>query len=350
MTIFHFAFIGVILFAFVLKYIIRPKSWEKIFCVVSGSVYFLIATLRHFTVGVDTKGYVLSFLYIVSYGWRHAKNFFPSEPLFGRLIWLISRFSHSYTVLFAVVAGVFCFFVWRYIYKHSKDPVLSLIILLAFNFYQFSLTGMRQTIAISFILVAMTYMQEDKDLKSALFILLASGFHQSALVFALLLILKHIKLTYALLWGSVSLLIITFICRIQITEKLIFLLSDRGYEVLDNEAGLTMTFVIFILYVICIVFAKDYILEYEKKASFNFWVLFLATFFQILVSGQAIFFRISFYFLIALTTIVPNLFKAIQNTENQRIVTTSIYILLIAQYLFFTIDSSGILPYKFYWQ
>lgn len=329
---------------------IESKIWRKAFCIISGTIYFLIAALRHFSVGNDTPGYVFNFLRMAYFGRRYAGVVYTTEPFFGKFLWFVNRIKPDYTFLFIIVAAIFCFFVWRFIYKHSKDPVLSVIILLAFNFYQFSLTGMRQTIAMAFILAATSCLREDKDSKGAFFILLASAFHLSSLVFALMLILKHIRLRRDFLWVTIPLLVCVFIFRNQIAEKFVFLMSDRGYEVLREGEGLTMTFVVFSLYVMCIVFAKGYFEKHEKTANFDFWVIFLATFFQMLVAAQPIFFRIGFYFLIAFTTIIPSLIGAIRKDGDRKLVSVSIYVLLSIQYLFFTIGSSGVLPYKFFWQ
>lgn len=78
----------------------------------------------------------------------------------------------NYSVLFAIVAVLFTITVWVYIYKYSDDPVLSVIVLLAFNLYQFSLTGMRQTIAISFVVLAIMAVHEEKKIQPYIWVLI----------------------------------------------------------------------------------------------------------------------------------------------------------------------------------
>lgn len=102
---------------------------------------------------------------------------------------------------------------WVYIYKYSDDPVLSVIVLLAFNLYQFSLTGMRQTIAISFVVLAIMAVHEEKKIQPYIWVLIASLFHSSALVCLSIPILSKIRISTIAIRIAPIPLMICFIFR-----------------------------------------------------------------------------------------------------------------------------------------
>lgn len=348
MNIFHIAFFAILLLG--LNYNFRPSpNRKKWFCIISGTIYFLISALRSKYIGGDTLHYVRMFNTLTTQGIDKALTYYDHDPIFGAFVWLIGRFTDSYTVLFTVVAALFCFSVWYYIYKHSKDPCLSVIFLLAFNLFQFSLTGMRQTIAIAFIIWAIIFLKQDKPIKAALFVVLASMFHLSALIFIIVIPLKLIKLSLNMLYFSILGLIAVFFARSFIAEALIFLVSDRGYSVDDDNAGLTMVFVIFVLYAFCALFSFHYKKD-NADHNIDLMVAMIAVFFEMLVPAQTIFFRIAFYFLIINTSLIPNVIHSIRTPIYRQIITVGLYGLLSAQYLFFTMGSCHILPYATFWQ
>ena len=348
MNIFHIAFFAILLFGFHFK-TQSSHNAKKWFCIISGCIYFLISALRKNTVGGDTFLYVKMFQDIAGQSFEASLNYINRDPIFGAFLWIIGRFTDNYTVLFIIVAALFCFSVWYYIYKYSKDPCLSVVFLLAFNLFQFSLTGMRQTIAIAFIIWAVMFLKQNKPIKAAFFIALASLFHLSALIFIIVLPLKRIRLSLNMLYFSIIGLIAVFLTRSFVAETLIFLISDRGYTVNDNNAGLTMTFVIFVLYVFCALFSYHYQKD-NPDHNIDLMVSLIAVFFEMLVPAQAIFFRIAFYFLIINTSLIPNVIHSIRTPIYRQIINTGLYVLLSAQYLFFTMGSCYILPYTTFWQ
>ncbi len=347
MNIFSISFIFILILSFFLKYLYKDQ-WRNPFCKISGAIYFLIAALRGATVGGDSYQYVVMLKRIAENDLSYALNYYDKDPVFGGFVWIISRFTSSYTVLFTIVAALFVGSVWYYIYKYSKDPCLSIIFLLAFNLYQFSLTGMRQTIAMSLVVWAMIFLYEEKVKRAVIFTLIASLFHLSSLIFLFAILLRKFKYNINTLLFSVFAMVIVFLNRSRIAKLMIFLINDRGYEVADKNAGLTMLFVIFVLYVYCIGYSKNFLKE--KNSNIQFLMAGLAMFFECLVPAQSIFFRLAFYFLFVNLSLIPNVTYGIGNKSNKNIVSLFLYLLLSAQYLMFTIGSSYILPYYTFWQ
>ncbi len=329
----------------------KLKNGRKKYCVLTGICYFVVAALRSNTVGFDTDIYVSAFNRLAEMPLDAAAVFADKDVFFWVLLSILGKITSNYTILFSIVAALFTISAWHLIYKYSRDPRLSIIVLLAFNLYQFTLTGMRQTIAISFILWAIDSCYERKVIRSIVFVLLGSIFHSSALAFLVVIGFLFYKkklnqvstLTMALLLG------LAFLFRGYIAKGLIVLIQDRGYEVTILNGGLTMTFVIFSLFLMGGVFINEYTFS-DKNANLTFFIASMACFFEMLVSTQSIFFRLAFYFLIIYVIFIPNIIETIQHNETKAIVKIGIYILLSIQYLFVTIGSCGVIPYQTFWQ
>lgn len=329
----------------------KVKNGKKIYCILTGICYFAVAALRSNIVGFDTAIYVNSFERISKMSLDSVLLFFDKDICFWILLFLLGKITTNYTVLFFLIASIFTISAWHFIYKYSKDPRLSIIVMLAFNLYQFTFTGMRQTVAMSFILWAIDYCYQKKIIKSIALILLGAIFHSSALIFIIVILFRvyKIKLSNIHAKAIAFLLGIVFLLRGTIAQKLIVLIQDRGYEVTMLNNGLTMTFVIFVLFLLGCLFIQKYHFS-DENATLTYLIAMTACFFEMLVSTQSIFFRIAFYFLMIYIVFVPNVIESIQNGKSRFIVKISVYVLLSIQYLAFTIGSCGILPYQTFWQ
>lgn len=346
MNIFSLTYILVLVIGLLSK---QFRNGKKIFCISTGTIYFFIAALRSSYVGGDSFNYRNMFELLAGRDLYISLFYSKKDPVFFAFLSFVGKFTSNYTVLFTIVAALFCFAVWYYIYKYSCDPVLSVIVLLAFNLYQFSLTGMRQTIAMSFVIFSMISINEGKRALPYIFVVLGSLFHASALVFMIIPILRHIPITKKKIKWSVAVLIVAFLLRNKIATMLIGFISDRGYQVNMVQSGFTMMLVIFILYIVMAIFVNEYA-EYDRNYHFQYWIAMGAVFFETLVTAQNIFFRIAFYFLMIFVTLLPNIIHHARNRNTRLILSLGLYIVLSVQYLVFTIGSCYILPYTFFWQ
>ena len=348
MTIFLISYLYVLLLYSLLK---CKKNGKRLYCVLTALCYFFIAALRSRTVGFDTDIYVNAFLQFSEMPLSSAIAYFNKDVGFWVLLSLLGKAIPNYTILFIIVAGLFTVSTWHLIYKYSADPRLSIIVLLAFNLYQFTLTGMRQTIAMSFIMWAMDACYQKRILRGIIFICIGSVFHSSALVFIVVILLMKYrkKLDHAHTFVIALILGIVFLLRGEIAQRLIVFIQDRGYEMTMTNGGLTMTFVIFALFLLGCLFIREYSFA-DENATLSYLIAMIACFFEMLVSTQSIFFRVAFYFLLIYIIFVPNVIQTIQHNSSRRLVKASVYVLLSIQYLVFTVSSCGIVPYQTFWE
>lgn len=324
---------------------------KKSFCISTGIIYFLLASLRHRTVGGDTDIYCSWFQRVATENIYEVLLSEKKDPIFAAAISLLGKITINYTVFLTIIALIFTTCIWRLIYKHSKDPCLSIIILLALNLYQFSLTGIRQTIAMS--LVSIHFCHTLTNNKTSLHVLPAIGalFHKSALITYLWKIIELPYKTVSKKSIVVFYLCITFIIisfRNTVALLLGGAISERGYSISNEGGGENMALLIISLYIFCLFIARKNFKDDKLR------ILFIMTFpviiFEALVPLQNIFFRLAFYFLILYIILIPECIQAIKKIKYRQITSILIYITLSCLYLFLTINSSYVLPYKFFWE
>lgn len=101
-------------------------------------------------------------------------------------------------------AAFCCGVTLRYIYKHSDDVFMSVMVFMSMGLLQFYLTGFRQAFAISICLLALESSEKKHYIRTILFTLLAISFHQTAILFVPILLLVRMKITkYSFLLDSV---------------------------------------------------------------------------------------------------------------------------------------------------
>lgn len=346
MNIFSFAYIVILIIGFLCNY---TENGKKYFCISSGVIYFLIAALRSSQVGGDSYNYRNMFEIIDRFNFKEIILTSKKDPIFFAFLKILRNITDNYSVLFAIVAGFFTVTVWMYIYKYSEDAVLSVIVLLAFNLYQFSLTGMRQTIAMGFVVLAIMAVYENKKLFPYIFIILGGLFHSSALLFLVIPIMRHIRMSTKVLRIMGGLLIVCFFLRGYIAGILVQYVAERGYDLSLSNSGKIMMIVIGVLFGLALLFINEYA-ECDKNYCVQYYMGWLAVFFEILVTSQNIFFRLAFYFLISFIILIPNIACRAKNPNSRLILKTGLYVVLSIQYLFFTIGSCYVLPYSTFWQ
>lgn len=172
-----------------------PKAKRQIFSIALLPVFMLIA-FKSANVGADTPAYVKIFNYISDNGFQAAFNEFSGvETGYIYLNYFLTKLSPDYQILFIVLSLIVCASLYRFISVTAGNRSLALLFFICLGFFQFSLSGTRQTIAISILLWAYPFMKRRKLVKFLLVVGLAMLFHKSAIIFAVTYFVANMKLT-----------------------------------------------------------------------------------------------------------------------------------------------------------
>lgn len=304
------------------------KKKNEIFLLVCFCEVFVILSLR--TPISDMIVYIKSFHNIASMGIQEmmSLDWDKGYILLNKLISFISTSDISFTIItsFIGLIGPYIF-----IKRYSKNYWLSMIIYIGLNFMVIQYYLIRQSIALTFIILSIEAIKQNKIAKFITYIVMATMFHTSALIFSVVIILTNINIRKKWIYAC---FVLTFVFK-QNIALLLGRFSDYSIYtdgVNDTFAGITML----ILFIICYVFMQvlDYYNNKKQKeiADKNEKILsvmfLIAIFFQILALNTNIIARIVMYFSISLVALIPNYIKKIGDKYLKVTITLLLFILI----------------------
>lgn len=236
-----YIFIGLLLFLLSVRF----KNISKNNGFIAFFVLFLLAALRASTIGIDLAGYISDFNtghYLIEY---------QTEKGFSLLLDVIKIFNKNQQFFITITSFVIYFLIFLFLRKTSPNIAFSLFIFFILSNesgYLFTFSGLRQSIALGFILWSFYYFSNKKFLLSSLFYLIAFSFHNSA-IFALPIVLiassiKNLRFFSIIIiissvlgfWGVIELS--QFSTNISIVDSYIVLYSNYMLESRANIFGL----------------------------------------------------------------------------------------------------------------
>ena len=356
------------------RQIAEDKRSRTAYCFITGLMLFLIAGLRSTAVGGDSGQYARLYALVSRLDLSDILERFNSEPLFYVFAKFLSIFSTSYTFLFCVIGAIFAFSISYFIYRFSEAPYISLVMLIPMQFYPFTLSGCRQALALSIVLLALAMVMQKKNVKFALVLLFAYFIHNSTmfvLPFLLLISLRN-KIISRILF--VVGMIVTYIFRVQILHFIItYIYTD--YDIYEETRGSFTTLLMYLaIFILCAFFINnprlfrptesdlirrgidnafpgDDIFVQEKSLYQFFEVLLgLGIMIQILVPLQPNIYRVAMYYQIVSILIVPKIIYSISNSIIRGAVIIGFFAIMILMYFRFTFYAAGANPYEFFWQ
>lgn len=335
------------------------KKYKNKYNFIFAIILFSIAALRSPYTGMDTSGYYIMYnkmvhdnnalgyylsqfitaikegTYIDSFGWDFCNKLLSLIIKDGQL-WL------------ALLSAIFIVSVYITIKRHSADPVISWAYILSIFIYTFILQGLRQSIAMSIILLSLKYIYNRDLLKFILLVALATLFHQSAIIFLIAYPLYNLKVSKLYFW----IIGISFAAARIIPSVVIALLSRfagdsrfAGYlEGRSNMYSVTGFFVLFAIFTFCYLHKKE-TLKADQKNQLLYTLSMVSLVLQSSVGIIAEMFRVSYYFSMFNMLLVANVCDSIVDRKKSRIIKYSM-IIIFALYFFV----SGGFEYKFFWQ
>lgn len=346
-------FIALIIFIFLFRILFKKQEYgsfsRKAYCTFIGFFLFLISALRQYTVGVDTESYVAGFYSVSNIrSWsdviEHAK-----DPGFSCFVKLVSYTTNDHQVYLAIMAAIFTISISMFIYRYSDEPSFSFFALLPFSFFYFSMTGLKQTIAISILLFAYKYIKEKKLINFLAIVGIASLFHITALVFILAYFIANRKINYNYLLSLTIFIFIIYVFRFSFIQFIINnILTDRGYSIKPSDAGIPIFITYVIIFIAGLIFRKD-VLKYDEKSNILYNIIIIGIIFQMFVPVIPNIFRISMYFNIYNIIFIPKVLNSIKDRKFASLGYMFVLFLLGIQYFFFTYKAAGVYPYSFFW-
>lgn len=301
--------------------IFKQKQRKILFLTFSGIQLILLFALRDVSVGVDIIRYERSYEWIGMHTFRDAisiKDNYENIAYF-LLNFIFSKLGVPYQFFLGVVGGTSVIPVLYIIYLYASSPCLSVLIYLSFGIYAFQFSGLKQTIAMSIVLIAFIFLKKEKKKYFYLFIVLAILFHPTAIITLPLywiLTTNRAKIMVVFLAGIVF---FTFMFRNQIGYRLTYIYNSNylGRYESSGFIGTTAILLIGLLIVYIALFQKRISCpQYEESQYFR--LLLICTSIQFLSSYAYAFTRLNYYYLQFMPLIVDQLISLPVKSKNNK--------------------------------
>ena len=254
-------------------------------------------------------------------------------------------------------------FFW-FMYKNSKDVILSTVLFVDLKFLAMPLNTMRQSIAISLILVGLQlFLFRKKYIFYAIFCVLAFFFHRSSIVSLLFIPLMMMKGNKANITFVSVVSLLLFAAAGIIVEPIIKILHFEAYLGTDFLRGnnyasifnfLLACLMLLVLYV-CLKGHTEPISNLRSKEqpmplNFLIYMGIAYAFFNLMATRFVLAERMNLFFIFILMVGLPNVFSFIP--KKQMVVWKVILIVVAVAYcaivLAFRPEWTKVVPYKFY--
>ena len=336
-----------ILINYIVIELIPIKNKKNVLLNVSFLELFLILLFR--APFSDMINYINMFDYIGNLPFGALKNI---EWEYGYVLLnkLISMITLNERVLIGIVAFITLLGQYIFIKKYSKNYLVTLVLFIGLNFFNYHYILFRQEIALAIVLFSIRYIEKQKLVKFILCIIIAMLFHQSALVFVLIYIVSKIESTKEIRIYFIPVFMIIFTLR-GFLGNLIYISSYTEYVGnTQTSDGYTMLFLLMGIYIAILVLEYIFFNKEKNKISKTenifYWMYTLAIIFQILATTQSLVARIVLYFSLSLIILLPNI---IEKIENKKLVVLINFILVVL-IMVFSFTNEPLEPYKLYFK
>lgn len=376
--------------AFILLFAIGYKAnlserRRRNFLIVSFGLLILVAGLRSPTVGIDLVAhYAKRFTLVSLYDWSEIPAF---ATLTGYEIGycyytkLISCISTDVQVFIMVSAVVMYGIMAIFIYKKSKDVVMSTELFICMCVYYMYMNIIRQGLAVSFVLLGyLLFEKYERKLKGyiwfVLMILLAATFHSSAILCLIMLVADRLKFTRKQIVIMTAVTVVVYFSYSRIYNVILTVLGqDNNYERyltsstegvgnmnLQSMTLLLLTVGAFLLGFYTFVWRKQvkisgklkFEILMEKDESFLLYMGLIASVCRLLIFQMNIINRFSYYFVPFVLILYPNAIDKFSLRSNRKSLRCIVYfafaIYFIGMTLIYAKQFYGVVPFSFYWQ
>lgn len=345
----------VFLYPFFFRFHENDLKWKKqsyAYEFLVATILILIVGLRKNTIGLDSKVY--SNVIYRNFSMTHWERLKPqltffNEPGYKLLNWVLGHKLHAgYPVLFMICAVVSIAPVAVLIHKHSDYPELSWCFYLFFGFYTFAFSTMRQALATGITVLAFLCIPKKKPLRFVLLVLLATMFHQTAIIFLPMYWLRRFKIS----WGNAFLFLVLGVLIYIFKTPIMAFLNEHStnyYEAMDT-GGMNQFFFILLILISALVMKEEFAESNPINSLSFFMVASTAAIFLMLKLNPALF-RLYHYYYLYVILFLPNQIKTIKS-QAVRWGFTAAY-LFVGCYFFYTqilTADLDLIVYHFFWQ
>ncbi len=292
--------------------------------VILMTIVILLFTCFRYDIGYDYGAYKR-----IALGLNNDE--FERVELFDKVLLSIAMFTNLYQLFFILTSLIIYIPLSWFCLKHSRDPELSLLVYLFYPFmFLESMSAVRNYMAFSMILIALSMIIQKRIKASLIWIFVAFGFHLSALFALLLIPVYKIKLKKALLWGMwigsflLTIVLERYLANVQ-SDNYLIVLFLRSVDA-KQQGGQVFTYLLNIIcFAVLLLWDKLKLLKDENEGLLRL-VFAGVCIWNLLAFDFVTRSRLSMYFILPLLLILPE-FKEIIEVKGLQTRRLLIYVL-----------------------
>lgn len=331
-----------------------PKEKNKIVMFACFGLFFILQALRHVSIGSDTHSYYNIFQYIVNGGNLLTTRYEIGYVYFTKFIATVFKDPQwLFIITSAFIIGGYSLFV----YKNSKITWLSAFLFFTAGLFRFSISGIRQNMAIIFCLIGYSFIKKKKPIIYAAFVIVASLLHSSAILMLPIFFVPLIDYRVFKRWiipiGVGSVVIFPILTRLFISilpqyGKFMTSIYNDGISI----AAVMQFFISFTITAFSILFYNQEEGKDTDTELFLKMVMIKAILMALSLRLNAID-RIAEYFSPYEIVLLPNIIASDRITNNKKVVIPIVIIAFIVYSSVWYIghpETQTVWPYKFFFQ
>ena len=256
----------------------QKKHLKVLCCIASALPFFLVASLRSESVGIDSWHNYKPTFETVANDFNSA-NYnimewlsYKYEPGFSIIVIVLASIFKSFTALFTFCSGFIVFFTFSAIYQQSKKPWLSILIYFLSGGFLLSMNGMRGFMGLSLAIYALKFIPQKNLLKYMLCITAGVLLHKSTIIFLLLYPLSKIKIKIS--W-IVAVLIASIPLSFVIYRIAEILLGNTTYHNYFTATPNHFIDPLYSMLIINIILLLIFVINYKQHKNDEYYDLFL---------------------------------------------------------------------------
>ena len=329
---------------------------QKIFAaVLFGLTLFLVMGLRDKSVGSDIWRYFDLYNSQNFYAYGSYNKFEYGFDAYMGLLSYLGFSDHMFlmlTSLFITVSFT------RFFYKYSKNVGLSFYLHLTIGLFVITMSALRQSMAICFILFAIDFILERKFLLFLITVYIATTFHFSAICFFPVYFLFNVKLVSykRIIYLLILMIFLLFFHEILlravqkiIPQQYLSLYGIFKVRVKMNILLVVIAFAIPVFIVLMWKLTNENIKLISAQDSFFFILTCISTVITIFALNSIIISRISYYFIPAYIVLIPNVMSRLSIHFNKLLIYGALIFICFVYFVLGTVG--GILEidnYRFF--
>lgn len=247
----------------------RGENWLRAIFI----LIYLLCALRSSSVGRDVPGYEMVYNRTQSIDWENW-NYVYFEVGYILLMKICISLGLSFQWFLAIVYAIIIYPIYLFIKKFSNNYGFSVLLFVCYQFFNFDLSGIRQAISMSIVLVGYILLLESKRIpliKYAVCVVIATLFHKGAFIAFIFIPLYFVE-SMPIFYGGMFLACGSlFFVR---TRLMSFIKDWFQKDSMDTAAGLYIGTNFMMILGLSILFAWYlYWLNEQKKRSDNCMML-----------------------------------------------------------------------------